>query len=152
MLENFLMYMDQEIEPNQIIWVIRQNANNEYYLDVGKCIGFKVIKERNKNNYVWKIGIRSLLTHQLIYNKLSNLNETIFFNMNDAMIEASNNVHTIILHYGKIYKFYTGDLYKIIQIEKTNHGVIYHCQNCNNKQIRKIANKDIDKHIIDFIH
>ena len=98
MLENFLMYMDQEIEPNQIIWVIRQNANNEYNLDVGKCIGFKVIKERNKNNYVWKIGIRSLLTHQLIYNKLSNLNETIFFNMKDAMIEASNNVHAIILH------------------------------------------------------
>ena len=118
MLENFLMYMNQEIEPNQIIWVIRQNANNEYYLDVGKCIGFKVIKERNKNNYVWKIGIRSLLTRQLIYNKLSNLNETIFFNMKDAMIEASNNVHAIILHYGKIYKFYTGDLYKIIQIEK----------------------------------
>ena len=52
MLENFLMYMDQEIEPNQIIWVIRQSASNEYYLDVGKCIGFKVIKERNKNNYV----------------------------------------------------------------------------------------------------
>ena len=92
MLENFLMYMDQEIEPNQIIWVIRQNASNEYYLDVGKCIGFKVIKERNKNNYVWKIGVRSILTNNLIYSKVSNLNNTLFFDMKEAMSKLSSKI------------------------------------------------------------
>lgn len=151
MLENFLMYMNQEIEPNQIIWVIRQNANNEYYLDVGKCIGFKVIKERNKNNYVWKIGVRSILTNNLIYSKISNLNNTLFFDMKEAMSKLSSNKHAIILHFRRKYKFYDNHTYIINDIEKTKFGVIYHCLDVETNNLRKITNLDITKYIANFI-
>ena len=35
MMENFLMYMNNEISPRQMAWIIRKNRNNEYYLDIG---------------------------------------------------------------------------------------------------------------------
>lgn len=146
------MYMNYEINPNQLFWVIRQNTNNEYYLDIGKCVGFKVFKERNKNGYCWKIGIRSILTNKLIYNKLSNLKNTLFFDMKEAMSKLSSNKHAIILCFRRKYKFYDGHVCIINEIEKTKYGVIYHCVDVESERIRKIANVDIAKYIIDFIY
>ena len=150
-MEKFLMYMNYEINPNQIFWIIRQNSNNEYYLDVGTCIGFKVFKERTKNEYCWKIGIRSILTNKLIYSKLSNLNNTLFFDMKEAMSKLSSNKHTIILHFRRKYKFYDNHTCIIDDIEKTKFGVIYHCLDTETNNLRKISNLDITKYIIDFI-
>lgn len=152
MLENFLMYMNYEINPNQLFWIIRQNANNKYYLDVGTCVGFKVFKERNKNEYCWKIGIRSILTNKLIYSKLSNLNDTLFFDMKEAMSKLSSNKHAFILHFRRKYKFYDGHTCIINEIEKTKFGVIYHCLDVETNNLRKIANTDITNYITDFIY
>ena len=151
-MENFLMYMNYEINPNQIFWIIRQNSNNEYYLDVGTCIGFKVFKERNKNKYCWKIGIRSILTNKLIYSKLSNLNNTLFFNMKEAMSKLSSNKYAIILHFRRKYKFYDNHTCIIDDIEKTKFGVIYHCLDTETNNLRKISNFDITKYITDCIY
>lgn len=150
-MENFLMYMDYEINPNQIFWIIRQNSSNDYYLDVGTCIGFKVFKERNKNEYCWKIGIRSILTNKLIYSKVSNLNNTLFFDMKEAMSKLSSNKHAVILHFRRKYKFYDNHTCIIDDIEKTKFGVIYHCLDTETNNLRKISNLDITKYIIDFI-
>ena len=151
-MENFLMYMNYEINPNQIFWIIRQNSNNDYYLDVGTCIGFKVFKERNKNKYCWKIGIRSILTNKLIYSKLSNLNNTLFFDMKEAMSKLSSNKYAIILHFRRKYKFYDNHTYIIDDIEKTKFGVIYHCLDTETNNLRKISNFDITKYITDCIY
>ncbi len=151
-MENFLMYMNYEINPNQIFWIIRQNSNNEYYLDVGTCIGFKVFKERNKNKYCWKIGIRSILTNKLIYSKLSNLNNTLFFDMKEAMSKLSSNKYAIILHFRRKYKFYDNHTCIIDDIEKTKFGVIYHCLDTETNNLRKISNFDITKYITDCIY
>lgn len=145
------MYMNHEINPNQIVWVIRRNSDNKYYLDVGTCVGFKVFKEINKNEYCWKIGIRSILTNKLIYNKVSNLNNTLFFDMKEAMSKLSSNKYAFILHFRQKYKFYDNHIYIIDDIEKTKFGVIYHCKSCENGIDRKIANKDICERVIDFI-
>ena len=151
-MENFLMYMNYEINPNQIFWIIRQNSHNDYYLDVGTCIGFKVFKERNKNKYCWKIGIRSILTNKLIYSKLSNLNNTLFFDMKEAMSKLSSNKYAIILHFRRKYKFYDNHTCIIDDIEKTKFGVIYHCLDTETNNLRKISNFDITKYITDCIY
>lgn len=152
-MENFLMFMNYEIDPFKTVWAIRKNKDNEVYLDVGKCFGFKVFKDRSKvNESVWKIGVLSYLTNQKVYNKLSELNKTIFFDMSDAMKAISENHHAVILHYHQKYRFYDGYDYIISEIEKTNHGVIYHCTACNGGINRKIANKDICERVVDFYY
>lgn len=151
-MENFLMYMNQEIEPNQIVWVIRKNRNGEFYLDIGECIGFKVFKDRGKENkLIWKIGVESWLNDQKLYNKITDLNELVFFNGEDAINKIANNPHAIILHYNKSYTFKDGLEYKVIDVDKTKHGVIYTVSNNANKTF-KLANKDVNDYLTEFIY
>lgn len=144
-MDNFLTYMNYCIEPKRFVWVIRKNRKNEYYLDFGEVIGFKVSNDRRTSRNIWKIGVLSSLTNSKIYNKMSELNNTVFFDLKLAIEKISKNKDAVILHYHYKYMFVDGNFYYVEDIDKTKNGVLYKLLNCNTNKIetKAINNKDV---------
>lgn len=140
------------VAPRQIVWVIRKNRNNEYYLDIGEVIGFKVFNDRKTNDPIWKICVESWLNNSKLYNKISDLDNIVFFNAEDAINKLSENINAIILHYHKKYKFIDNETYYVNKINKTKNGIVYEMINCNSNTIKTITNKDINELLDEFIY